>query len=175
MRGGTLKLDLHTHCLEATHFARPTVDVVGQIVERVKAQGLDGIGITDHLEKNYALQVAEIVHEHFNNEILIIPGQELDRVYYHMVELYLPGDCVFRFVAHPGYPSSRWAEYLDDIHGLEIENGNWGVARQKVRQVAEEKGLLLLSNSDAHSLYQIGKHSNEVDLDDLCARAREAR
>ena len=38
-----LKLDLHTHCLEATAFAPPTVEIVDKIVTRVKECGLDGI------------------------------------------------------------------------------------------------------------------------------------
>ena len=44
-----LKLDLHTHCWEATGLVAPTIEIVGQIVAAIKAKGLDGIGITGEL------------------------------------------------------------------------------------------------------------------------------
>lgn len=170
-----LKLDLHTHCLEATRFARPSVEVVEKIVSEVRAKGLDGIGITDHYDLEYAYQVMEIVKDHFDSSILIIPGQEVDRVYQHVIELYPRRDLVFRFVAHPGYPSYRWPDHLDGIQGVEIENGNWGVSQTLVRQVAEERDLLMLSNSDAHTLQNIGRYYNEIDLDEIISRAEKVK
>lgn len=166
-----MKLDLHTHCQEATRFARPDVRVVERIIAAVKEKGLDGIAITDHGNRGYAYQIMEIVEQSFNNEIIIVPGQELDRVYQHVVELYLPDMSVFRFIAHPGYPTSYWANNIDDIHGVEINNGNYPINQEVARDFVDKNGLILLSNSDAHTLSNIGLYYNEIDLEQLCAKA----
>ncbi len=168
-----MKLDLHTHCLEATRFSRPTVGVVGEIVARIKAKGLDGIGITEHENKEYGFGVRDIVEQHFGNEVLIIPGRErLLRGGEEMVELYLPNNSVFRFWVHPRSINSSFPE-LDKIQGIEIENPlhNWHINKEKVREIAKKYNLLLLSNSDAHYLDDIGKCYNEIELEELYARA----
>jgi histidinol phosphatase-like PHP family hydrolase len=41
-----------------------------------------------------------------------------------------------------------------------------------IRKVARKHNLLLLQNSDAHSLRDIGKYYNEITIEELCARAR---
>ena len=196
-----LKLDLHTHCVEAGGFARPEPKIVRRILDVVKAQGLDGIAVTDHAElgDGFAYAVREIAHKHFPGEALIIPGRELRRGLHHIVELDLPGGSVFRFLAHPGRDLSaldghseqnrnspakflwpkkqRNEEDLPDrpveiLHGLEVENGNQTIDRAGVSAFARHHGLLLLSNSDAHSLSDIGLHYTETSLEELCARAR---
>jgi histidinol phosphatase-like PHP family hydrolase len=178
-----LKLDLHTHCREATGCPDPTPDIVRRIVAAVKAQGLDGIAITEHYTDSYAYEVKEIVHRYFNDEILVIPGREIDRVFlriekglFHLVELYLPGDITFRFIAHPGHPHIRdLGSYIDgDIHGIELKNPahDHEMDSSMIRELAEKHDLLLLTNSDAHSLADIGTYHNEIDIEVLCARAR---
>jgi histidinol phosphatase-like PHP family hydrolase len=172
-----LKIDLHTHLHEATNFVHPTPAVVEKVVSVIKAKGLDGIAITDHAGKitSYPFQVMDIVEQHFNNDILIIPGREINKQYMHIVELLLPEKRIFRFIAHPGYPVAKyWDEHLDGIHGLEINNGMNPIDGEKVRRLAKKHGLLLLSNSDAHRLEDIGKYYTEIDFDELCDRAREA-
>ena len=179
-----MKLDLHTHCREATGCPDPTPDIVRRIVAAVKAQGLDGIAITEHYTDSYAYEVKEIVHRYFNDEILVIPGREIDRVFlriekglFHLVELYLPGDITFRFIAHPGHPHIRdLGSYIDgDIHGIELRNPahDHEMDSSMIRELAEKHDLLLLTNSDAHSLADIGTYHNEVDIEVLCARARK--
>jgi len=165
-----LRLDLHTHCREAIGFACPDLEAVQKIANMIKKKGLNGIAITDHVDKDYAFQMQELAQRYLNHEISIIPGQELNRGLHHVVELYLSDGIVFRFIAHPGYPSSRWAEEgsLDDIHGLEITNGNWDIDQAMVKEVARKHKLMLLSNSDAHHLERIGLHYNEIDLRELC-------
>jgi len=178
-----LKLDLHTHCHEATKLVTPDAHVVEEIINQVKSRGLDGIAITDHEEmggKRFAFKVVEIFERFFDKEIVIIPGQEIDRLYrgrfitsiLHVVELYLPNGSTFRFIAHPGYPAGRWTDYLDDIHGLELENWSCRIDKEKVKEIARNDGLLLLSNSDAHCLENIGRYYNEIDLQELYSRAR---
>jgi len=167
-----MRLDLHTHCREATGSLRPDVEIVRKIIARVKTRGLDGIAITEHDDKDYAYRVMDIVERFFPGEILVIPGQEKRRGLHHMVELYLPDGSVFRFIAHPGNFSIPFGDHLDDIHGLEIENGNCVIDEGKARVFAQRHGLLLLSNSDAHTLSDIGRHYNEIALEELSVRAR---
>jgi histidinol phosphatase-like PHP family hydrolase len=170
-----LKLDLHTHCYEATESS--SLETVEKIVNAVKARGLDGIAITEHGDKNYSYKIKEVVEEYFNNEILIIPGQEVytDLIYIQIIELYLPGNATFRFVAHP-YHIYDFFRYFNGhyhmLHGIEIDNyqHNWEMTKlnkKKICEVAEEHGLMLLANSDAHSLENLGRYYNEIDLDDL--------
>ncbi len=170
-----MKLDLHTHCFEATCVYKPTPESVEKIVAAARARGLDGIGITEHYNKAYGYRVRDIVEQHFPGQMLIIPGQEIDKGRLHVVELYLPGGRTFRFVAHPGYP--RTDDFTVDIdgslHGIEVRNPTHDdvMDQQAIRDAAVKHNLLLLSNSDAHFLSDIGKYHNEITLEELCARA----
>ena len=168
-----LKLDLHTHCYEATGYRSPTVEIVKQIINQIRARGLDGIAVTEHWDKEYGFRVKEMVEQFFDNEVLIIPGQEIDVGRFQQeVELYLPNGSTFRFLAHPGYPSNSYS--VENVQGIEVDNDmhKWEIDKAKVREVAEEHGLLLLSNSDAHSLRDIGSYYNDISLEELYARAR---
>jgi len=171
-----LKIDLHTHCGEATSLYTPNLDIVKRIVAAAKARGLDGLGITEHYNRNYGYKVKEMVERELNGEILIIPGQEIDKGPLHMVILYLPDDITFRFIAHPGYPPVNDLEsYIDDsIHGIELKNPlhDDEMDEELIRSIAKKHSLILLQDSDAHFLDDIGKHYNEIDIEELCARAR---
>jgi histidinol phosphatase-like PHP family hydrolase len=168
-----MKLDLHTHCYEATGFCPPTLEIVKRIIDQIKAGGLDGIAITEHWDKNYGFKVKEIVEQFFDNEVLIIPGQEIDIAGRQQdVELYLPNGSIFRFIAHPGYPTSSYI--IENVQGIEIENGlhNWHIDKERVKALADKYDLLILKNSDAHSVERIGQYYNEISLEELCARAK---
>lgn len=170
-----MKLDLHTHCFEATCIYRPNREVVGKIVAAVRARGLDGIGITEHYNKGYGFKVRDIVEEHFPGQILVIPGEEINQGQHHVVMLYLPGGLVFRFLAHPGYPrADDFAAGIDgSLHGIEMHNPNHDdeMDQEAIRLAARRHNLLLLQNSDAHFLSDIGKYYNETSIEELCARA----
>lgn len=174
-----LKLDLHTHCLEATGFAPPTVEIVAKIVATVKERGLDGIAIVEHDNREYGFKVKEIVERHFGNEVLIIPGREVEvgyDQYEQMVELCLPDNTLFRFWVHPAYPAyyPRGFACVGGIHGIEVANGAHDAQMNKpaLMKVAEKYNLITLSNSDAHHLEDIGRHYNEIDLEELSAYVR---
>ncbi len=177
-----MKLDLHTHCREATACPNPTPEIVERIITAVKAKGLDGIAVTEHYTHVYACQVREIVHQYFNDEILIIPGKEMDQVFlgiekglFHLVELYLPDNATFRFIAHPGHPYIRdLGSHIDGtIHGLELKNPSHDddMDSEMIKGLAKKHDLLLLTNSDAHSLNDIGHYYNDIDIEELCSRA----
>jgi len=151
------------------------LDIVKEIVAVVKARGLDGIAITEHYNKAYGYKVQEMVGHHLNGEILVIPGREIDKGLLHVIELYLPGDVTFRFIAHPGYPYVRDLEaQIGGIHGIELRNPlhDDEMDEGRIRELAEKHDLLLLTNSDAHFLSDIGKYYNEIGIEELCARAR---
>ena len=149
----------------------------------VKRRGLDGIAVTEHYTNYYGHKVKEIVDAQFDNKIVIIPGQEVARTLsgrelgvIHVVELYLPDDLIFRFIAHPGHPYVKdLSQYIDDgIHGIEIKNplhDGDGLSEKQIEELAEKYGLILLTNSDAHRLEDIGTYHNEIEVDELCARA----
>lgn len=143
-----------------------------KIIAQIRAKGLHGIAITDHWDKDYGFRVKEIVEQSFNNEVLIIPGWEIDIGQRQEVELFLPNGATFRFLAHPGYPINSYT--IENVQGIEIENAlhNWHIDKERVRALAEEHDLLLLKNSDAHSIEWIGRCYNEIDLEELIARAR---
>ncbi|HEX77746.1 MAG TPA: hypothetical protein G4O03_04960 [Dehalococcoidia bacterium] len=169
-----LKLDLHTHCQEALFYAQPTLETAQRIVEAVKAKGLDGIAITEHENAAFGYKIKELVEEHLGKPIIIVPGCEVDVARAQIVELYFPEGLVFRFLAHPGYPwSIRIEDYLDQIQGIEVDNGLHRVALDldKIDALAQKYDLLLLSNSDAHSLQAIGEYYNYIDLEELRRRA----
>jgi len=183
MRHGILKLDLHTHCRAATACSTATLPVVRKIVAAVKAKGLDGIAVTEHYTDYFGYEVKEMVDTKLNGDIVVIPGKEIDRMItgsdmgvIHVVELYLPDDVTFRFIAHPGYPyiGNLEAHIDSSIHGLEIRNPSHldEMDEQEIRRLAGKHNLILLSNSDAHSLSDIGTFYNEIDIADLITRAR---
>jgi histidinol phosphatase-like PHP family hydrolase len=180
-----LKLDLHTHCKEATACVNLTLDIAKKIVAAVKDRGLDGIAVTDHYGRAFGYEMKEMVDHHLNGEITIIPGQEIDKLvptidrgflHVHIVELYLPGDLTFRFMAHPDHRDIHKFDPVtyDSIHGIELKNPNYRyeMDEAKIREVAEEHDLLLLTNSDAHFLSDVGTYYNEIEIEELCARAR---
>ena len=169
----SLKLDLHTHCQEATWFC-PSAEAVEPIIAAVKKRGLDGIAITEHDNLAYAYEIKEIVERRFANEILIIPGREIEKGSVEIIELHLSCGGIFRFIAHPGHPYIvDYTPYLDGVHGVEIRNNlhDREMRKGKIQQMAETYGLLLLSNSDAHDLEDIGRYYNELSLEELCSRA----
>ena len=172
-----LKLDLHTHCMEATKVVNPSEESVAEILDVMRARGLDGIAVTEHHDEMYGRKVKEIVDNYFGGEFLIIPGQEIDEERVQVIELYLPDGVTFRFLAHPGYPYP--GEYPSDalmrtLHGIELENRlHFGeLDASKITALAEEYDLIMLRNSDAHAVRNIGIYYNEIDLRKLSKRAR---
>lgn len=172
-----LKLDLHTHPFEVPYVPLSKVSgdgILKDVVATVKAKGLDGIAITEHRDKEYGFKAREIISQYFDNEIMIIPGCEIDFSGLQLIELYLPDNVTFRFIPHPVYSSYFQSFDFSRIHGIEIENYMYDkfIDKQKVKALAEKYDLLLLSNSDAHNLADIGRYYNIIELDDLSLRAK---
>ena len=179
-----LKLDLHTHVWEAFHFQQPSLEIAEKVVRQIKAAGIDGIGITDHHNKDWSFEFRELVEHHFPGEVVIIPGWEIEVrpeqnpfAEYQVAELFLPPTDgkeggVFRTYCHPGYYSPEII-IEQDVHAIEIDNyiHNWHIRKPLVKEKADTHGLLLMEVSDAHNLENIGLRYTEVDLEELYARA----
>jgi len=153
------------------------VETVKMIIEQIKKQSLSGIAVTEHSNKDYGFRVKEIADRYFpHEEVIIIPGQEIRLCNEHVVELYLK-DRIFRFCAHPFFGNGFndfLAKETGNIHGIELKNGAWQLQEDRIRKVARRHNLLLLENSDAHSLRDISFHYNEIDLEELynlCGKA----
>ena len=175
----TVKLDIHTHVGEMFGFQTPTPEIAETVITQIRAAGLDGIAVTDHWRPDWGLELYRVIERHFPNQVIIIPGQEIDVRparspfdEYHCTELYLPGGRLFRTYCHPGYYTPNII-IEDDIHGIEIANShhNWHIRRAQAEQVAAAHGLLTFSVSDANTLGEIGAGSTDVDLDDMLRRA----
>lgn len=168
-----LKLDLHTHCFELIRYSEISINFIAKLVASIKAKGLDGIAITEHHNSDYGYKVKEIVKHSFSSEVLIIPGQEINVWPVQIVELYLDDTITFRFLAHPGYPSDYY-DGMADLHGIELYNPlhDWHIDKQKVKEIAHKYQLLLLANSDAHNIDDIGSYYTELFLEDLISRAK---
>jgi len=165
-----MRLDLHTHPLEAIGFAPLTREVATEVVHYARQRGLDGIAATDHHNTEAGLELKRLVEQFFPGQLLVIPGQEVDVDAHQEVELYLPEGRVFRFLAHP--TSDNEFTGLERLHGIEVENAlHSHIDVPRVKALALKYDLLLLSNSDAHSLSAIGQLYTEVPWEELLARA----
>ena len=179
-----LKLDLHTHVWEAFNFKPPSLEIAEKVVLQIKAAGIDGIGITDHHNKDWSFEFRELVERHFPGEVMIIPGWEIEVrpeqnpfAEYQVAELFLPPmggreGGVFRTYCHPGYYSPEII-IEQDVHAIEIDNyiHNWHIRKSLVKEKADTHGLLLTEVSDAHNLENIGLRYTELELRQLYERA----
>lgn len=168
-----LRIDLHTHILEASNFAKASVEVAEQVVQKMRERNLEGIALTEHWNVEHGWKLKEIIEDRYGDEFVILVGQELDISHTQQVtEIYLPDNVTYRYLCHPGYPGNDWS-LPENVHGIEIENGmhSWHLNRPRIRELAEEHDLMLLKNSDAHYIDKIGVYFNELALEELVARA----
>lgn len=159
------------------------MELAAGIVAAVKARGLDGIAVTEHDDLDFGYKLKRAVEVHFPGQVIIIPGWEVsvsELWFAEVVELDLglPGGAMFRFLAHPSHPypdQSTQSKYK--LHGIELRNNlhDRQLNHARIRQAAQACDLLLLENSDAHSLGDIGSFFNEVDLVELATRAGASR
>jgi len=154
-------------------------------MDAVKRKGLEGIAITEHYTNYYGHKVKEIVGTQLDGKVVVVPGQELARMLLgrergviHVVELYLTDDLIFRFIAHPGHPYIKdLSQHIDEgIHGIELKNplhDRDGLTEEQIKELAKKHDLILLTNSDAHRLEDIGTYHNEIEIEELCDRVRK--
>ena len=168
-----LKIDLHTHMLEAANFAKPDAALAEKVVAQMRERGLEGIALTEHWNVDHGWKLKEIIEDLYGDEFVILVGQELDiSTTQQVTEVSLPDGVTYRDLCHHGYLANDWS-VPENLHGIEIENGmhSWHLNRPRIRELAEEHNLMLLKNSDAHYLEKIGVYYNELAIEELVARA----
>jgi hypothetical protein len=177
------KLDLHTHPIEALRFDMGitgiheiTEKVADVIVKTVKAAGLNGIAITETNNFNHGWVAGLQILDFFQKEnIVILPGTELEHNGQHFLQLYIPDyyrrrmpyfkkQDWFMVLAHPGYYNPLEMSQLDGIKLDAVESysllGDFAAAEQ----VSRELNIPTIRTSDAHSLNQIGYGYLEVEF-----------
>ena len=176
-----IRIDLHTHPIEALKAKmgiRGLLDinkeVAAELVHAIKSAGLNGIAITEHNNFNQGWIASLEVMDYFNREnVLILPGEELDYKGQQILNIYIPEYVRrrtpffkdkewFLVLANPGFHKSYDPEDFKDIefHAVEQENLNGEFAIAK--QIAEERNIPLIKCSDAKQIDKLGYRFLEI-------------
>jgi hypothetical protein len=177
------KLDLHTHPIEALKtemgikgIHEITEVVAGTIVKAVKEAGLNGIAITEMQNFNHGWVAGLQILDHFQKEnIVILPGVELEYNSQHFVQLYIPdyyrrrmpyfkGQDWFSILVHPGFFHPLEMKQLEGIKLDAVESHSLHGDFAAAESVSRERHIPIIQTSDAHSLKQMGHAYIEIDF-----------
>jgi hypothetical protein len=177
------KLDLHTHPIEALKVEMGikgiheiNEKVAGVIVKTVKASGLNGIAITETNNFNHGWVAGLQILDFFQKEnIVILPGVELEQAGQHYLQLYVPdyyrrripyfkGQDWFLVLAHPGYYKPFEMSQLEGIKLDAVESHSLHGDFAAADQISREKKIPAIRTSDAHRLPDIGSSYVEVEF-----------
>jgi hypothetical protein len=179
----TLKLDLHTHPILALKeqmglkgIRDINREVALAIVKAIKKAGLNGIAITEREHFNYSWVAALEIMDHFQGEdLVILPGSEIEFGGQHYLQIYVPDYCRrrvqffkdkewFLILAHPGHyqPLAADLPMRTDIDAVEGTSLRGEFASAGV--ISTEKGIPVIKSSDAQSLEDIGRYYTEVEF-----------
>jgi hypothetical protein len=176
------KIDLHTHPIEAlkTQFGIKGIrdiksGVAEVIVKAVKKAGLNGIAITERNNFNHSWVAALEILDHFKAEnLVILPGEELDYRGQKMLHIYVPdyfrrrmpffqGKEWIMVLAQPGLVNPL---QLDEMAAIKLDavvktsiKGDF----EQAERVALERHIPLIKASDATDLADIGKFYAELE------------
>jgi hypothetical protein len=191
---GVMKIDLHNH----TTFSDGELNLDELIQAKIQA-GINLIAVTDHFDfltdiENY-LSSIKIAAGEYKNEIIVIPGIEIDILHQHVVVIgegkirsifknngkkldYIPsdnGNCVF-IIAHPNMEIIT-EDLLKKAHAVEITFlGCFHPQYTQIYNASLKHNLLPLASSDTHSLSSVfNTHTdicslrvrNEIELVDF--------
>lgn len=178
-----LRLDLHVH----TAHSYDGVDSVTETLRWARANGLDGLAVTDH---NTVAGLGEA--EGADSGLLVIPGVEITTRRGHLLLLGV------REAAPPGKPPEETIEWAEargatiiaphpfhplrhplgrveglKVHAVEAFNSRFitGWANRKAEREAERLGLPRVGSSDAHRARFVGRGVTEVEADDPTVEA----
>ena len=172
-----MKLDLHVHTKERSLCARDSEDA--QIQAAITA-GLHGLFITDHwllvpekrlreLNQTYApFRIFGGIEVNLDGEDLLVLGiqdplLEKRQLTYPELHTFVRARSGFLILAHPFRYRSKINLPLDTYPPDAIELYTLNTPREaegEIRAIAQQNGLSLLSNSDAHISWQVGTHYN---------------
>ncbi|MCR4393588.1 MAG: PHP domain-containing protein [Dehalococcoidales bacterium] len=177
-----LKLDLHTHPVEAlkTELGIKGIrdidsKVAEAVVRSVRSAGIDGIAITEHGNFLHSWVLSLNIYEKFREQnLIILPGEEIDYYGQQFLKIYIPenirreipffkGKEWFLILAHPGYYSQIDLQQFKNVEfdAIEVESihGVFPIADQ----LAQSRGIPSIRASDAHTLAEIGIKYIEVE------------
>ncbi len=168
-----MKIDLHVHCSERSGCSRASEN---DLVQRAIATGLDAIAFTDHDRLVPAFHLAEL-NQRFapfrifggieitlpEEHILVFGIQDplLESRSWNYTDLwhFVREKSGFMVLAHP----FRFQPYIGaeiDLYppdAIEIHSLNTAPRHElRIRTIAENLGLRLMSNSDAHTASSLG-------------------
>lgn len=171
------RVDLHVHTSERSGCARSTEE---QQIHAAIANGLDAIAITDHerlipqdhlelLNAKYApFRILSGIELRFGVEDVLVvgihdPALEFRSWSYPELHAFVEERGGLLVIAHPFRYHDHIALDLDRYppHALELHSHNVPPqASPHIRKAAEQLGVPMLSNSDAHHTSAIGDHYN---------------
>jgi len=172
-----MKIDLHVHTRERSACAQASEE---EQIRAAIAAGLDAIAITDHhrlvppehlaeLNRRYApFRIFGGIEMTIGKEdflVLGVPDPRLEQPVWTYPELQalVKREGGFLALAHPFRYSSQIEVALDGSppDAVELFSPNTPrTAEEKIRSLAMEHELRLLSNSDAHTTGRLGRHYN---------------
>jgi hypothetical protein len=177
-----VKLDLHTHPVEALKLKYGIKgigdikkEVAADIVASIKASGIDGIAITERNNFNHGWAAALEIMDHFRREnIIILPGAEIEYAGQHLLRLYIPeyyrrrlpffkGKDWFLILAHPGYYNTVDIQnfYGVTLDAVEEKSGHGYFS--SAQSIALTGDIPAIVTSDAHKLEDIGSYYTEME------------
>ena len=179
----TLKIDFHTHPIEALKdrmgikgIGNINREVAAAIVESIKSAGLNGIAITEHGNFNHSWVASLEILDHFQEErLIILPGVEADFEGQQCLQIYVP-DYYRRRI--PFFKQKEWFLILahpglnHPLDNAKLASCNFDAVEEKsllgefpmAGQLAQERQIPLTRSSDAHKLEDIGYAYTEVEL-----------
>ncbi len=176
------KIDLHTHPLEGlkVQFGIQGIrDIKGgaieAIVKAIKKAGLNGVAITERNNFNHGWVTALEILDHFKGEnLVILPGEELDYAGQKFPHIYVPdyyrrrmpffqGKEWVMILAHPGLSNPLQLNTLANIKLDAVEGASLKGDFAQAERVALEKNIPIIKASDSVELSDIGKFYTELE------------
>jgi|GEM_PF-3043689 len=177
-----LKLDLHTHPVEALRkelgikgIQDINLKVAEAVVGSIRSAGIDGIAITEHGNFLHSWVTSLYIYEKFSTQnLIILPGEEVDCCGQQFLNIYIPeyirrevsffkGKEWFVILAHPGYYNQIDLQQLGNMEFDAVEEESTHGVFSAAERVAQIRGISLVRASDAHSLSDIGSKYIEVE------------
>ncbi|HEW93403.1 hypothetical protein DRN84_00175 [Candidatus Geothermarchaeota archaeon] len=173
-----MRLDLHIH----TFYSRDAVNTIDDIIKFARLRGIDGIAITDHNRIDAALKYSKTI-----DEILVIPGIEVDTRYGHIILLnvhkeppktdnldilkeFAEDENGIMVLAHP-YASlftkrKNVETIIHKVHAVEVANASdfkVDTNFRKLLDLAKRYNIGITAGSDSHIPDTIGYAYIEVE------------
>jgi predicted metal-dependent phosphoesterase TrpH len=168
-----LKVDLHLH----TVYSRDSLASLEAVIEACQKRGLGAIAVTDHGTIAGALALRAVA------PFPVIVGEEIKTSRGELLAYFLeegipqglpPQEVITRIRAQGGvvgvpHPLDRvrreamglsaLLEIIDQVDALEVFNARtvFAADNRRAEDLAQERGLLRLAGSDAHTAYEIGR------------------